>query len=92
MLSLRTPNPMSKKLNLRSRFRHITGIRQCNGRISEMIDGEDVHGVRVILWRPYVNPMRDEWSGEVGQGKSGYGFGLLRVRLCSDVWADVTCM
>ena len=54
-----------------------------------MIDSEYVDRVGIILWGPNVDSMSDEWSWKVGQGQSGYGLGLLPVRLTEDVQNDI---
>ena len=54
-----------------------------------MIDSEYVDRVGIILWGPNVDSMSDERSWKVGQGQSGYGLGLLPVRLTEDVQNDI---
>ena len=79
-----------EKFNLRSSFWNIGAIRKCECWITEVIDSEYVNRVGIILWGPNIDSMSNEWSRKVVQGQSGYGLGLLLVRLTEDVRIDVS--
>ena len=61
MSSLGSADLMMEKFNLRSSFRNLAGIRECRRWIREMIDGENVDGIRIILRSPDIDAMGDEW-------------------------------
>ena len=69
-----------EKFDLRSSFGNISGVRECKRWIREVIDREDKDRVWVILWRPNIDSMGDEWPGKVGQGQSSCRLGLPPVR------------
>lgn len=83
VLGFGAANGMVEELNLGAGLRMDLAIRSNIDGIGKMIDSEYVDGVWVIIRRPNVDSMCDEWTIEIGESESLCSFRLICINLCN---------